>query len=324
MLTTYFNKYVMGFIIVLGISGNILSIVVFGRCKSRDLVTVTYLTPLAYADLTTLFYGAYSWIVVGVLEEPEGYFFIEPRMSLAPQLLCKCIRFVYRTSSCISSYILVLFSCERCIGVWFPLRVLLITNKRRLAAISITIIVQFFVNIPVLISYSVYYVSGTTSVACYFVLPDFSKVGKFFFIQLLDSFIPHAFPCCLILTFSILIITGVRQADRKTAAFTGRKPIDKANLVSLLLVSLLYIVSTLPYVTIWGYFDYFDHYLGDFLWHTEQEATALYMLGLFSTSVSMMNYSFNFLIYSFTLKIYKDELKRIMGRISFGSKQLVQ
>jgi hypothetical protein len=75
------------------------------------------------------------------------------------------------------------------------------------------------------------------------------------------------------------------------------------------MVSLLYIVSTAPHVSVWGYFDYFDQYIGDFLWHTQQEVTAIYMFGRFAISVAMLNYSFNFLIYSFTLKIYKDELR---------------
>jgi hypothetical protein len=66
-ITTFTNKYFMGFVIINGILGNILSIIVFARCKKRDVVTVTYLTPLAYADLIILLYGAYSWILMGVL-----------------------------------------------------------------------------------------------------------------------------------------------------------------------------------------------------------------------------------------------------------------
>jgi hypothetical protein len=67
----------MGVVIIIGISGNILSIIVFRRCKRRDLVIVTYLTMLAYADLITLMYGAYYWIVTGILEESVGYFYTE-------------------------------------------------------------------------------------------------------------------------------------------------------------------------------------------------------------------------------------------------------
>jgi hypothetical protein len=320
-LTTYTNKYVMGFVIILGILGNILSIVVFGRCKRRDLVTVTYLTPLAYADLVTLIYGAYTWIVTGVLEQSIGYFFIEPRVSLVPQILCKSIRYVYRTSSCVSSYILVLFSCERCLGVWLPLNVhLIMSSRRRLAAIAITSVLQLILNSPVIVYYSTYYVGGTNNVGCYFYLPNHSKVARYSLIQVLDSVLPHALPCCLILATSFTIVVGLRRAERETAAVTGRK-YDRANLISLLLVCLLYIVSTAPYVSVWGYFDYFDHYVGEFLGHTSEEITMLYMVGLFTTSISMMNYSFNFLIYSFTLKIYKDEL-RTMAKICLRSKRI--
>jgi predicted membrane-bound dolichyl-phosphate-mannose-protein mannosyltransferase len=115
------------------------------------------------------------------------------------------------------------------------------------------------------------------------------------------------------LTLSVLIIVKLRQIERETAVITGKVRRDKSNLVSLLMVSLLYIVSTAPHVAVWGYFDYFDQYIGDFLWHTQQEVTSIYMVGLFTTSISMANYSFNFLIYSCTLKIDRDELRLMVG-----------
>ena len=60
LVTEFTNKYIMGFVIILGIGGNILSIVIFWRCRRKDHVTATYLAPLAGADLATLVYGTYS------------------------------------------------------------------------------------------------------------------------------------------------------------------------------------------------------------------------------------------------------------------------
>jgi hypothetical protein len=111
-------------------------------------------------------------------------------------------------------------------------------------------------------------------------------------------------PCLLILTFSILIIIGLRRAKKETVAITGKVSNDRSSLVSLLLISLLYIVSTIPYVSVWGYFNHVG-----VTSYAKQQLEILFMIGLFTTSISMMNYSFNFLIYSFTLKIYKEELK---------------
>jgi hypothetical protein len=311
-LSVYTNKYFLGFVIIIGISGNILSIIVFRRCKRRDLVTVTYLTPLAYADLITLLYGAYTWIVTGILEKSGGYFFTESCFSLHAQIWCKCIGYVYRTSSSISSYILVLFSCERCIGVWLPLKVhSIITKHRRVVLITVMYLVQFIVYSPILVYYSLYYVSSSDMCNCFFQFPYRSAVIQYSIIELLDNFLPHALPCLLILTLSILIVIKLQKAERKAAAIRGKVRTDRSNLVSLLMICLLYIVCTAPHVAVWGYFDYFDQYIGDFLWHTQQEVTVLYMFGRFTLSVAMLNYSFNFLIYSFTLKIYKDELRLI-------------
>jgi hypothetical protein len=68
-LTSFTNKYILG-VVMVGIFGNILSIVVFVRCRHQDRVTVTYLTPLAVADLGTLIYGIFAWIVTGSWERP--------------------------------------------------------------------------------------------------------------------------------------------------------------------------------------------------------------------------------------------------------------
>jgi hypothetical protein len=303
----------MGVVIIIGIFGNILSIIIFRRCKRRDLVTVTYLSPLAYADLITLMYGAYSWIVTGILEESAGYYFTESCFSQHAQILCKCIAYVYRTSSSISSYTLVLFSCERCIGVWLPLKVhIIVTRRRRIVLLILMHVVQLVINSPVLAYYSLYYVSGSNDICdCYFQFPDQSRTLEYYVTQLLNNVLPYGLPCLLILTFSILIVIKLLKAERETAAIRGKVRTDRSNLLSLLMVSLLFIVRTAPHVFVWCYFDYFDQYICDFLWHTQQEANALYMLGLFTISVLMLNYTFNFLIYSFTLKIYKDELRLV-------------
>jgi hypothetical protein len=305
LITTFTNKYIMGFAIIIGILGNILSIVVFARCKKRDMVTVTYLTPLAYADLITLLYGAYSWLVNGLFGETAGYFFIEPRFSLIPLILCKCVSYIYRTSSCVSSYILVLFSCERCLGVWCPIKVHLIaTRGRRVKAISITCILQLFLNSPILVYFTLNRMSGTNKYNCYFFTPSFSVLEKYFLDQIIDKVLPLALPCLLILTLSIVIMVGLRRARMERAGITGEIRSGHSSLISLLLISLLYIMSTIPYVSVWPYFGY----VRSFVSHDRQKLEVLYMTGMFTTSFSMMNYSFNFLIYSFTLKIYKEEL----------------
>jgi Flp pilus assembly protein protease CpaA len=125
---------------------------------------------------------------------------------------------------------------------------------------------------------------------------------------MMDKVLPHALPCLLILTLSIVIMVGLRRAKMETAAITGEVR-DRRSLVSLLLISLLYIVSTVPYVSVWGFFNHVIY--RDVTSYTPQRIEIVFTAGMFTTSISMMNYSFNFLIYSFTLKIYKEELKSI-------------
>jgi hypothetical protein len=127
---------------------------------------------------------------------------------------------------------------------------------------------------------------------------------------MIDKLLPHALPCLIILTLSILIIIGLRRAKKETVAITGKVSSNRSSLVSLLLISLLYIVSTVPYVSVFGYINQIV-YSGGVTSYTKQQMTILYMAGMFTAAISMMNYSFNFLIYSFTLKIYRDELKSL-------------
>jgi hypothetical protein len=312
-LTGFTSKYILGVVITLGIFGNILSIVVFLRCKRKDLVTVTYLTPLAMADLGTLLYGAYTWLVSGVLGRSSGYFFFDDPFSLGPQIFCKAIGYIYRTSSCISSYLIVMFSFERCVCVWLPMQVhSLYSERRRKMLILIMVIIMSIVNVLIIAYYSVYKWGGTGVANCFYYVPHFSAIWIFLLVEIMDHAIPHILPCAFIFTLSVLIILGLWRAKRETKAVTKNVRND-SSLVSLLLICLLYIISVAPHSAVWGYCNYFNYIVGEWPGWTPQEITAFLMMGYFATSFSMLNYSFNFLIYACTLKIYKQEL-RVMIR----------
>jgi thyrotropin-releasing hormone receptor len=311
-------QYFVGVVILLGLIGNILSIIVFWRCRSKDHVTVTYLAPLAAADLGALFYGAYTWIVNGVLGKTNGYYFFEDHFSPGAHLLCKLFRYQHRVCSCISSYLILLFSVERCLGVWFPMHVhIAITNKRRKITLGLMMFSMLLLNIPILLYFRIHYWGSTMETTCLYDVPEFTNLQKYFLIEINYNIIPHTLPCFLILIINILIILGVWFARREASANLnkGKNRVKSNNsLISLLFVSLLYVITTLPYVILWGMCNYLNYIAGKWVGFSPEEIQLILMVGFFTTSFLMVNYCFNFLIYACSLNIFKNELRCMFGK----------
>jgi hypothetical protein len=315
-VTRYLHGYVIIIVILGGIVGNILSIIIFSRCKTKDVMTVTYFMPLAFADTVGLLYGGIDWLSRGLDEVSHHQYSYRPLHS--SEAACKIVRYMYRVATCMSSYIVVLFSIERFFGVWFPLKILswMSQPKRRNILIGAFLAIALL-NIPILYFYRLYYWQSFS--ACFFHEPAYNELQMYLLIELMDDVLPHTLPCVLILMLSVGIILGVWRARRDAIAVTGKSRIEMKSLVSLLLVALMYLVTTLPYVTVWGYSNYYSTIgKGTFPGMNKQDIAALMQVGFFCTSVSMMNYSFNFLIYAGSLKIYQDELKKMFRSVTLG------
>lgn len=107
-------KVVPPILLVLGTFGNVLSIVVLMRKKTRRSSTAMYLTALACADLLVLY--------TGLLRQWIKYMFeIDVRhYSIAG---CKIHVYLVYVGTQVSSWILVAVTSERFIGVWCPHKV---------------------------------------------------------------------------------------------------------------------------------------------------------------------------------------------------------
>jgi hypothetical protein len=314
LVTKFIHRYILGAVIIFGIGGNILSVVIFWRCRRKDQITVTYLAPLAVADLGSLIWGAYSWVVSGIFGMTLGNFFIEPPLSIGAQLVCKIFKYQYQVCTCISAYLIVMFSLERCLGVWLPMKIHIIATKgRRKCLIVLMMMAMLLLNIPILVYHGVHYWAGTDNLSCFYDVPDLTNTERYLLIQYSENILPFMLPCLLILVLNILIITGVWAARKEAALKAHFSKNDTNSLISLLFISLLYLITTLPFVTAWGICDYFNYIAGGggFVGWSSEEVQLLLMLALFTSSFSMINFCINFLIYASSLKIFRDELKRM-------------
>lgn len=101
-------------LMIFGTLGNILTIIVLSRRKSRGSSTAMYLCGLAVSDIIAL--------NTGLLRQWLSYLISVDIRSLS-KIMCKLHVFlVYLGTQC-SSWFLVAVTCERFIGVWLPHRV---------------------------------------------------------------------------------------------------------------------------------------------------------------------------------------------------------
>ena len=107
-------RVISPFLLVLGAFGNVLTILVLARKRSRNSSTAIFLTALAFSDLLVLFSGLLrQWIM---------YTFDVDVRELTPGG-CKIHIFLVYFSLQYSSWLLVAVTCERFVGVWLPHRV---------------------------------------------------------------------------------------------------------------------------------------------------------------------------------------------------------
>jgi hypothetical protein len=166
-------------------------------------------------------------------------------------------------------------------------------------------------NIPILVYYGVHYWAGTENLTCFYDVPEFTNLETYLLIQFSENILPFMLPCLLILVLNILIITGVWAARREASMKANFSKNEANSLISLLFISLLYLITALPFVTAWGICDYFNYIGGGggFVGWSSEEVQLLLMVALFTSSFSLINFCVNFLIYASSLKIFKDELK---------------
>ena len=103
----YLDLYLVPIISMVGLTGNLLSLIVFVCTYMRRLSSSIYLAALAVADTFFLLCLFLSWATEG-LYETEGW--------------CQTFIYVTHISTFLSVWYVVAFTCERYIVVYYPLR----------------------------------------------------------------------------------------------------------------------------------------------------------------------------------------------------------
>lgn len=121
-------------ILIFGTVGNILSLIVLTRPRTRRFSTAVFLITLTVVDLIAMWSGLLRIILTGYLQ-------IDVRNSSS--VTCKIHVFFVYASTHISSWLLVGVTVERVVCVWMPVKMHLERNNKKALFFTFAIIFAF-------------------------------------------------------------------------------------------------------------------------------------------------------------------------------------
>jgi hypothetical protein len=228
---------------------------------------------------------------------------------------CRLLRYFTDTVRFMSAWIIIAFSIERCFAVWFPLKAASVLSRtRRKLAIAILLFIAMTTNIPVIIYFDVFV--QKTATICHYKLDDLTTWESFILVFLNQIMKFYGLPCLFLIALNIFILVGVGRAEdqfKRVADDRSRMEAtaERRCLVNLLIVSTVYVLLNLPYVVFWTFYQ-IERYFFNFASWSNDEFIMIRGIGIFCTSLAVMNYSLNFIIYARSLDYYRSEVKKIL------------
>jgi hypothetical protein len=291
------EAYVIPVFMILGIFGNVLSFVVFIRSRKRADASVQYFSTLALSDTGfILFLGVTDWINYGLGYITNGAFAFN--IWNYSHATCKFIGFAKHVVEIVSAWAIATFTIERAFVVLFPLKRANITPTKRSTVIGLIWFMSVALSVHRLILNHVYLEAGIP--ICFYNTSSFLQLV----IWQLDTTIHNYIPVCLICISNVTILVGLQRAkktfDSKTAV-SRKQTQDNRIVVSLLLVSTLYIVFMMPASVMTTYL-----FVSASQNAPPEYVQVMYYVTTLFDEYSLMNYCFNFIIYGCTLPFYRD------------------
>jgi hypothetical protein len=292
----FIEGYIIPFLLIFGISGNIFSFIIFVRNRKRADAPVQYLSVLALSDNGVIFtLGVPHWFTYGLHYVTDGKHSFN--MHTYSNFGCKMFLSLWHVFGCISAWLIVAFSIERAFIVWFPLKRALITKRKRSAIIVVISFMSICVSIHRFILVKTYVVASVDS--CWYLADDLREV---FILWQIDSIFFTYLPCLFIIIANIFILLGVVRAKRAVSGKAKGQSQEHKIIVSLMLISIFYIIFMLPASASFSYMLYCLIYPFE-----DNFIFSLNNIVTFFDEFSMFNYSFNFIIYGCTLPFYRKE-----------------
>ena len=240
-------------IIVLGVIGNILSLLVWVKIRRCRTSTACFLACLAIADLLSLVYGLNFWLV----------YVVDIDLRFTSSFSCKFLVYLNFAAQYASAWIVVLVTVERAIAVCFPFKYKII--RRPEVALGVT-----FVTVTSMLSFCLVFLvsadivsvpikGNSTMDVCLFT--DDSSLVKaevaWFYAELAIHFV-IPFVIIVVCTVCILVkivppaLSRLRYPSGKQRGQSKGNGILKSMLFRAVLLSLAFCISVGP-IHIYGY-----------------------------------------------------------------------
>ncbi|XP_060555197.1 C-C chemokine receptor type 1-like [Ruditapes philippinarum] len=296
-------SYITPIIFVIGVVGNILSLLVFRSKKMRKLSASLYLAALSMSDISSLtFYVLVEWLRRGLKHiSPETDVSFLNRHGL-----CQLLLYMAYISRLMSSWIIVVFTIERFMGVCYPLKSL----KRGAGKILLTMFACSCLLVlykPILSGeYTQMNRTVCTANAEYKFL-SFALDGVF---AITITLIPFT----IITVLNILIVRKLFIRNKESRSiFSDNSTIRLEFTLILLAISFFFVAFNLPYSVVWA--RNFLHSAEISPSRTRKAADVEYWSGvlMITRTIFYMNYCINFFLYSITGKYFRTALVEMLS-----------
>ena len=286
-----------------GLTGNTLSIIVFIKYKSWRAAGIHFLFCLAISDSMNL-----------ILDVSSGLdlFGCSVNIFAIGHVTCVVLMATWWFTWLLSGWVIVVFTIERWFSINFAMKSATVDFVRfRKRALFTMIVVLLIICVPFLFMYTVreYGVppntfkkcnTATTGVKFFYYWNQFVRLGCSYFT-----------PALTVLVFNFLLIISIMRSrfegGKHTKESNRNKEINVAT--SLMMISSLYIITTIPGSVVWTWHDYIEGrgYVG---W-SQSDIGDIVSLGYLCTALNSINFSTNFLIYATKFDFFLSTLSSV-------------
>ncbi|XP_076449118.1 uncharacterized protein LOC143285606 [Babylonia areolata] len=302
--------FLLPVILVLGVFGNVMTIVIMRRIKSDDSTINIYFTAIAVMDTV--------YLCNSTLEHWTWHQF-RFGLSSTHSVVCKVLTWLYTGGSTISCWYLVCMTVHRAISVVWPHRVNLLCTRRTVLLLLAGITVFFAVLYShYLIGFeTVHYASDNN----YWCTVRYDNDAYIFFIENVFTYIELSFYCLLpfifLLTSNIILIwkltVSVKAADKHLTQGDSdqvqahRKAANSVTL-TVVAVSVAFVVLTLP-----TSINFMRNYFGRFRSAlTSYERATEFFIDAVTGLLGHANHAVNFYLYCLTGRRFREEFIKVL------------
>ncbi|KAK6190350.1 hypothetical protein SNE40_002238 [Patella caerulea] len=295
--TEYIGYVAIPVFLVIGLSGNTLTIIVMLSPQFRKMSISVFLVALAFSD-TTL-----------ILMLPFNKGFVRKILGVDIRALssagCKLFFLMFRSAKMTSSWFVVFLCLEKFVAVWFPLKTKFICTKRN-AYIGLVLVYTFLFSFNGVWTFA----SRLSKGACIPHYPEPAYLARIFVI--VGTMIYSIIPICLLMIFTPLTCYKLFQRvklQRTLSSSSSNRVSEEVRKTStmLLSVSIAYMILVAPI----GVAHIFFYLQGLNIFEATQPGMVIYRE--IAQILEQLNYSINFFLYVICCKSFRDRVMLVLA-----------